>query len=140
MRYRPVLALVLLSATVVSAQQPAQPGTAAAIAEASIRGHMEFLAGDALNGRGSGTRDEWLAAEYVASQLRQWGIEPLGDGFGAARGYVQRVELRTVETTAPPVLSAGALRITHGKEMLVQSLGSIARVSGPLVKYAPGKA
>jgi len=36
------------------------------ITEASIRGHMEFLAGDALNGRGSGTRDEWLAAAYIA--------------------------------------------------------------------------
>src|SRR4030095_9466892 len=49
------------------------------ITEASIRGHMEFLAGDALNGRGSGTRDEWLAAAYIASNLRRRHIEPIGD-------------------------------------------------------------
>lgn len=70
-----VLAAVLAIAAVhLSARQPAQPGTAAAITEESIRGHMEFLAGDAMNGRGSGTRDEWMAAEYIASHLRRGGL------------------------------------------------------------------
>jgi hypothetical protein len=45
---------------------------------------MEFLAGDALNGRGSGTRDEWIAVTYAAAQMRRLGLEPLGDD-----GYVQ---------------------------------------------------
>jgi Zn-dependent M28 family amino/carboxypeptidase len=40
---------------------------------------MEFLAGDALNGRGSGTRDEWLAVAYAAAEMRRLGLEPLGD-------------------------------------------------------------
>ena len=40
---------------------------------------MEFLAGDALNGRGSGTRDEWIAAAYVAAHMRRLGLEPLGE-------------------------------------------------------------
>src|ERR1041384_1933859 len=52
-----------------------------------IRGVMEFLASDALQGRGSGTHDELLAATYLASQLRQIGIEPAGDGGG----YLQNV-------------------------------------------------
>ena len=52
-----------------------------------IRGAMEFLASDALQGRGSGTHDELLAATYLASQLRQIGIEPAGDGGG----YLQNV-------------------------------------------------
>ncbi|MDQ3169849.1 MAG: M20/M25/M40 family metallo-hydrolase [Acidobacteriota bacterium] len=145
MRYRPILALALLSATVVSAQQPAQP--LGAITEASVRGHMEFLASDAMNGRGSGTRDEWIATEYIAAQLRRWGLEPLGDGqtFGPAdparpRSFVQTIEMRTVETTAPPVLTAGSLRLAHGKEMLVQTLGSIAEVRGRFHRYVPGQA
>jgi Peptidase family M28 len=58
------------------------------VTEASIRGHMEMLASDAMNGRGSGTRDEWLAATYIASELRQWGLAPLGDDGG----FVQRVD------------------------------------------------
>ena len=35
------------------------------ITEATIRSHMEFLASDAMNGRGSGTEDEWRAADYI---------------------------------------------------------------------------
>ena len=45
----------------------------------SILGEMGFLASDAMNGRGSGTHDELVAATYLASQLRQIGIEPAGD-------------------------------------------------------------
>lgn len=40
---------------------------------------MDFLASDALRGRGSGTPDELIAATYIASELEQYGIEPLGD-------------------------------------------------------------
>src|ERR1051326_4435516 len=54
---------------------------------AEIRGAMEFLASDALQGRGSGSHDELLAAVYLASQLRQIGVEPAGDDSG----YIQDV-------------------------------------------------
>ena len=54
---------------------------------AQIRGAMEFLASDAMQGRGSGTHDELLAATYLASQLREIGIEPAGDDGG----YIQNV-------------------------------------------------
>ncbi|HEY1937503.1 MAG TPA: M20/M25/M40 family metallo-hydrolase [Candidatus Angelobacter sp.] len=54
---------------------------------AQIRGEMEFLASDALQGRGSGSHDELLAATYLASQLRTIGIEPAGDNGG----YIQNV-------------------------------------------------
>jgi hypothetical protein len=66
---------------------PSRPAPPPAASEASIRAHMEFLAGDALNGRGSSTRDEWIAVEYAAAQMRQLGLEPLGD----AGGYVQTI-------------------------------------------------
>ena len=86
-----------------------------------------------MNGRGSGTRDEWIAASYIASQLRRWGLEPLGDDGG----FVQAVEIARTQVTVPPVLTAGPLRLTHGKEIIVQGLGAL-RVSGPLVKFRSG--
>ncbi len=101
------------------------------ISDASVRSHMEFLASDALNGRGSGTRDEWLAATYIAAQLRRWGIEPLGDGGG----YVQDVQIERTEVAGPPTLTFPGGTVTHGKEMMVQGL-SAATVSGPLQKLA----
>ena len=52
-----------------------------------IRAEMEFLSSDALQGRGSGTHDELVAAVYLASELRDIGIAPMGDGGG----YIQDV-------------------------------------------------
>jgi hypothetical protein len=65
-----------------------------AVTEAAVRGHMEMLASDAMNGRESGSRDEWVAATYVASQLRRWGLEPLGDDGG----FVRTIELESGRT------------------------------------------
>jgi aminopeptidase YwaD len=103
------------------------------ITEVSVRSHMEFLASDALNGRGSGTRDEWIAASYLGAQMQQWGLEPLGD----SGGFVQQIEIERPETAAPPTLSVDGKKYTHGQEIRVQGL-SAARVSGALQKYTPG--
>jgi aminopeptidase YwaD len=103
------------------------------ITEATVRAHLEFLASDALNGRGSGTRDEWLAAEYIGSQLRLWGIEPIGDN----RGYVQTIDIERTQLAGPPVLTFGAGRFTHGAEILVGSMSAV-RHSGALMRFKEG--
>ncbi|HUF48809.1 MAG TPA: M20/M25/M40 family metallo-hydrolase [Vicinamibacterales bacterium] len=101
------------------------------VSEASVRSHMEFLASDALNGRGSGTREEWMAAEYIAAQFSAWGLEPLGD----EGGFVQKIALAGYEATGPPVVEAGELRFTHGRDILAGNVGR-PTISGQLVKYA----
>ena len=83
MTIRTRLLLVFLLAF-LSANLPAQSTSHEA---AEVRGAMEFLASDAMQGRGSGSHDELVAAVYLASQLRQIGIEPAGDE-GA---YIQNV-------------------------------------------------
>ena len=68
---------------------------------------MEFLASDALRGRGSGTADELVAATYIASQLRAYGIAPAGDNGS----YIQQAALLQPKFTAPPQLTwAGTAR------------------------------
>ena len=52
-----------------------------------IRGEMEFMASDAMQGRGSGTHDELVTAVYLASELRAMGVAPMGDNGG----YLQNV-------------------------------------------------
>ena len=52
-----------------------------------IHSEIEFLASDALQGRGSGTHDELVAAQFLASQLRRIGVEPAGDDGS----YIQNV-------------------------------------------------
>jgi len=76
--------------------------TSAPILERNIRAELSFLASDAMQGRGSGTNYERVAAEYIASQFRQFGLEGGGDADASGnKGFVQRVPVE-------PVKSAGA--------------------------------
>jgi len=68
----------------------------APITEQNIRAELGFLASDAMQGRGSGTIYERIAAEYIASQFRQFGLEPGGDTDSAGnKDYVQSVSLKS---------------------------------------------
>lgn len=145
------LVLIFLSSAAVDQDKPVpaesvkpQPGRRNATAppavprlcDACIRAHMEFLASDAMRGRGSGTTDELVAATYVASQLRAYGIAPAGDD----ESYVQRATLQQPKLTAPPMLTlvkpgsgdAGEkVTWTYGKEFIALRL-SQTHFSGPL--------
>jgi len=118
-----------------SARKP-QPAASVApkVCERCIRAHEEFLASDAMQGRGSGTHDELVAAAYVASQLRQYGIEPAGDNGS----YIQIVPTVQRRITSPPQLRItppGSEPITweYGEEFLVADLTQ-TEFSGPLRK------
>lgn len=94
----PALALPL------AAQQGASPGArvAAALSADVLRGHLEFLADDALEGRAPGTRGGELAQKYLASQFRRLGLEPAGD----SGSYYQRVPI--ISLTPSPTLAVTA--------------------------------
>ncbi len=108
-------------------------GDGVVIQESSVRAHMEFLASDAMNGRGSGTRDEWIAVTYIAAHLRRLGLEPMGDNGG----YMQTISMERPELSAPPVLTIGSRKFTHGAEITVGAMGA-ATVSGAVVKHTKG--
>ncbi len=59
-----------------AATQTASPS---ATLQQEVHADMNFLADDELHGRGSATRDEHIAALFVASQLQSLGLEPGGD-------------------------------------------------------------
>jgi len=67
------------------------------ITESALRGDIEFLADDLLEGRGPGTRGDALAQKYIISQFRQIGLQPAAPGGG----WTQDVPLLGV-TTRPP--------------------------------------
>ena len=71
------------------------------VLEKDIRAELGFLASDALQGRGSGTTFERIAAEYIGSQFRQFGLEPGGDADSEGnRSFVQRVALESGPSSA----------------------------------------
>jgi hypothetical protein len=55
------------------------PATETATLQREVHADMNFLADDELHGRGSATRDEHIAALFVAAQLQSLGLEPGGE-------------------------------------------------------------
>ncbi len=49
------------------------------INENVLKAQLGFLASDQMEGRGTGTRGDYMASEYIASQLRLYGVAPGGD-------------------------------------------------------------
>jgi hypothetical protein len=59
----------------------------------SLRGHLEFIASDLLEGRNTPSRGLDVAAQYIAAQFRRAGLEPSGDD-----GYFQTARFLFAET------------------------------------------
>lgn len=80
------LALLLsLSALAQKAEVPARFRAALEqVSAEDMRGHLSFIASDALEGRRTPSRGLDIAAEYIAAQFRRAGLEPAGDD-----GYFQ---------------------------------------------------
>lgn len=75
---------------------------------------MEFLASDALNGRGSGTHDELVAATYLAAELRRIGITPAGDNGGYIQDAV--MDQRARDGSTAPWHTRNVIGILPGRD------------------------
>jgi len=73
------LSLVLIFAGCsVFAQTDVEKGLQA-ITQDAVKGQLEFLASDWTEGRAVGTKGEYMAADYIASMFKVYGIKPFGD-------------------------------------------------------------
>ncbi|MCM1372706.1 MAG: M20/M25/M40 family metallo-hydrolase [Bacteroides sp.] len=72
--------LSLLVACHAVAQKAMERGLAT-IDRATAEAHIRFLAADELMGRDAGSNEGRVAANYIASQLRQMGVQPLLEGY-----------------------------------------------------------
>jgi aminopeptidase YwaD len=92
-----------------------------------VRAHEEFLASDALNGRGSASRDEELAANYVVSKFQGFGLIPPP----GTPGYLETIDVVSPTLDGKATMSAGGVVLTEGQDMdLLVSPGT--SVTGPL--------
>lgn len=76
-----ILALSLCSLTLSSAQ--GNPD----ITADELRAHVQFLASDKLEGRGTGTEGERLASEYLVRHFKRIGLKEVGNS-----GYLQQFD------------------------------------------------
>ena len=109
------LAMLLTASAVGYAQKPKSY-----VEERNVRAAMNFLASDAMQGRGSGTAFERITAEYVGSQFMQFGLEPAGEkGWDGKPTYVQSVTISRNTFAKKPFVKYGPVTLEHGGEMFV---------------------
>jgi Zn-dependent M28 family amino/carboxypeptidase len=97
-RLFPLLGVVFL-APVLSA---AEADAASEISADRVKAAVAYLASDRLEGRGPGTRGEFLTTEYLADEFKKAGLKPIGP-----RGtYFQPVPLVRVVTSPQSTLRA----------------------------------
>jgi hypothetical protein len=77
---RPVVALILIVFLFVS-PAPSQNKKASFDGQAALE-YIKVLASDAMSGRKSGEPGGETAADYIASKLKGWGLEPAGSNGG----------------------------------------------------------
>ncbi len=94
-----------------------------------VRAHEEFLASDAMQGRGSATHDEEVTATYVASEFVGYGLKT-APGMS---GYIQRAEVVQPILDGHATISAGSATLAEDRDFhLLVASGQPA--SGPLVR------
>ena len=124
------LALSLLLACSTFAQ------TASEI-EHHVRAEVGFLASDELRGRGGATKDELLAAKYLATEMRLMGLAPAGDKTANGTSFIQAVPFEESSVTGAS-LSAGGKSWKMGEDFRAIRLTDVA-FSGPIEQWVQGK-
>lgn len=110
---RAITAILLLAAGTAHA---AERGPWSEVQPEAIRGHVEFLASDLLEGRAAASRGYDIAAAYVASQFRQAGLQPAGDDGS----FFQAVPL----LEATPVLPGSSAELVRDKDTFTFEYGT----------------
>ena len=94
-----------------------------------VQAHEEFLAGDAMQGRGSATRDEEVTATYVASEFLAYGLKTAP----GMTGYIQRAEVVQPVLDGRATIQVASTKFEEGQDFhLLMASGQ--PVSGPLMR------
>lgn len=75
-----------------------------------VSAHENFLASDALQGRGSATRDEFIAATYIAAQFESYGLKPAP----GMKSYLQSADITQQRMEGEPKLAFGTRETAQG--------------------------
>ena len=114
---RVLLCLAAVHISLLSAQQPWT------VKQQWVKAHEDFLASDAMQGRGSATHDEEVTATYVASEFEGYGLK-FAPGM---TGYIQSAEMVAPQLDGHSTLTVAGVKLFEGKDFdLLVSSGTAA--------------
>ncbi len=103
------------------------------IEKSTIEGHIYFLAADELRGRETGSPEIDIAARYLSTTFRRYGVAQVP---GATEGYFQEVPL--VKTIAPDAYSLKIGDLTVNPQNLMRLEGSGIEESADIIFVGHG--
>lgn len=109
-----VLLILLAAALPISAQTPATPTGWPPVQGERARADLFRLADDSMGGREPGSRGNFLATEYIASEFRRLGLQPAGD----SGTYFQQVPFVFERLSAQSSLRAAGTRLVLADDYL----------------------
>lgn len=132
-----ILTIILIIITVGSASAEENPQGLCSeiykhISDTNIRNYVRYLAADSLKGRGTGTNEEILSAEYIADQLENYSIKALGDN----NSYFQYVPMHGITPKSDSRLSihsdSGIIAFSMYDDYIVYKSGATTYLPKPV--------
>lgn len=114
----PALLLFVFTSYISRSQDDVEKGLGA-ISISAVQGQLEFLSSDWTEGRAVGTRGAYLAADYIASMFKVYGIEPWGDTEQINPTRSQRMAGMVPTVTKTYFQNFSLLEYSPGKEQLL---------------------
>src|SRR5579862_7892454 len=107
---RKLLLCACLATEAVGAQR-----TTADISTADLEYRLKIIADDSMMGRESGSKGDYTAADYIASEFKRLGLEPAGEGGT----YFQTVPFWRATVDASSRLTVGGATLEDGRDFVV---------------------
>lgn len=115
----------LLVIFIAAAQSDKEKGLEA-ITELAVKGQMEFLASDWTEGRAVGTKGAYLAADYIASIFKIYGIRPFGDLNYIIPSRRERMEGKLITAETSYFQNFSLLEYDPGEKQLLSVITHLA--------------
>ena len=117
-----------LTAQVTEVNETVTPG--------KIKSHISFIASDELRGRDTGSPEIDIAAQYIASRLLEYGIDPID----SSQGYFQQVPLKAVSAPKSGVIATPETSLAIGSDaLLMDGSDGYWKTSSVFVNYGMPK-
>src|SRR5262245_35899403 len=118
-----LVSLVALAATGFAAEVVSD------LSESRYIEHVKYLSSDDMKGRASGSPELDKAADYIASQFRNWDLRPMGDG----NTYFQRFQVTTGAQLGPNnELQLNGNKLKINEQFVPIIFSNTARFDGPV--------
>ena len=129
-RHHPIAALLALILGVSTLYVNSAPAPIADLSASTYLQYVTYLSRDEMKGRGNGSPELVQAGDYIASQFKAAGLQPMGDNGT----YFQSLEITTGTEFGPNnQLTVNGRALKLNDDYVPIAFSNSARVTGPVV-------